>query len=320
MPQVDLESIVGSVCSGGGCSDRKITCETLAPAAVVDEEDKQNQQKLTAESDHQSSDFPPDSFWLSKDAELDWLDRNAFVSRQGSTRGSSFNSTNLIHGFHPNTANSSSHSQRFSNLKSKASILGLPKPQNSCFVDGKSRRHTKPVNTHLFPKRSGSAGKSSSSVAEPGSPKVSCMGRVRSKRDRNRRLRSRQRSKRSTEPELKKVKSVRRRETSSSSSSSSPSGFMASIRSIFKTCSKSKKQSKTESADSSSKSESVAKATRMDDIRDRLPSSDRDAPRNKSGGEESTTTAAAAGSFGGMMKFSSGRRSEDWANSVIDVA
>ncbi|CAN1134085.1 hypothetical protein LINPERPRIM_LOCUS16306 [Linum perenne] len=313
MPQVDLESIVGSVCSGGSCSDRKITCETLAPAAVVeDEDDEQNQQKLAAESDHQSSDFPPESFWLSKDAELDWLDRNAFVSRQGSTRGSSNNSTSLIHGFHPNTANSSSHSQRFSNLKSKASILGLPKPQNSCFVDGKSRRHTKPVNTHLFPKRSGSAGKSSSSVAEPGSPKVSCMGRVRSKRDRNRRLRSRQRSKRSTEPELKKAKSVRRRE----SSSSSPSGFMASIRSIFKTCSKSKKQSKTESADSSRKSESAAKATRTNDIRDRLPTSDRDAPVEKSGGEEST---AAAGSFGGMMKFSSGRRSEDWASSVIDV-
>ncbi|CAI0391826.1 unnamed protein product [Linum tenue] len=192
-------------------------------------------------------------------------------------------------------------------------MIGLPKPQNSCFVDAKSRRHhnTKPGNAHLFPKRSGSTGKSTSSVAEPGSPKVSCMGRVRSKRDRSRRLRSRQRSKRSAEPELKKAKSERRR---------AESGFLASFRAIFKPCSKSKKQSKTEAAaasalhrESSSSSRKSDAAARASDIRNRLPSTE------NGGGLEAEPAAAAAASLGGMMKFSSGRRSAEWA-SRIDVA
>ncbi|CAI0539988.1 unnamed protein product [Linum tenue] len=318
MPQVDLESLVVSVCSGGGaCGDRKIACETLADGA------NQNQHKLdSSESDPSSeqlpADFPPESFWLSKDAELDWLDRNAFIARQGSTKGTS-NSTNLNPNIHPpstpGNSSSSSHSQRFSNLKS---MIGLPKPQNSCFVDAKSRRHhnTKPGNAHLFPKRSGSIGKSTSSVAEPGSPKVSCMGRVRSKRDRSRRLRSRQRSKRSAEPELKKAKSERRR---------AESGFLASFRAIFKPCSKSKKQSKTEAAaasalhrESSSSSRKSDAAARASDIRNRLPSTEREAARRTNGGGLEAEPAAAA-SLGGMMKFSSGRRSAEWA-SRIDVA
>ncbi|KAG6433915.1 hypothetical protein SASPL_105534 [Salvia splendens] len=152
MPQVDLETLVAA-CSGGG-NDRKITCETLADDDAV--------------LDHGKA-TPPESFWLSKDAEYDWFDRNAFYERKDSTRANSIQ-------FQPTTSNP----QR-SSVKSKASIIGLPKTQKSAFVDSK-RRACKPPNIRLFPKRSGSsAGKP---TAEPGSPKVSCMGRVRSKRGR----------------------------------------------------------------------------------------------------------------------------------------
>lgn len=126
-----------------------------------------------AEKEEQQPDMPPESFWLSKDSEFDWFDRNAIYERNESTRPNS-NSTNLNPSLHPNS-NSSSH--RFSiNLKSKASVIGLPK---TTYADTTNRRRCKPANIRLFPKRSESIGKS-----EPSSPKVSCMGRVRSKRNR----------------------------------------------------------------------------------------------------------------------------------------
>ncbi|KAG8376730.1 hypothetical protein BUALT_Bualt09G0094200 [Buddleja alternifolia] len=137
---------------------------------------------LSATSTAAPPDFPPESFWLSKDAEIDWFDRNAFYERKESTKGNS-HSTNLNPHINPS---SNSNSQRFSvNLKSKASIIGLPKSQKATFADSK-RRTCKPASVRLFPKRSGSIGKSTVPVVEPGSPKVSCMGRVKSKRCRRR--------------------------------------------------------------------------------------------------------------------------------------
>ncbi|GFY93389.1 hypothetical protein Acr_08g0017850 [Actinidia rufa] len=164
MPQVDLETLV-SACAGG---DSKIACETLSEG-----DDEQTQAAAGAEQQDPPPDFPPESFWLSKDAEYDWFDRNAFYERKESTKATS----------HPNSNNSNSiqnsNSQRSSgNLKSKAAIIGLPKTQKASYVDTTKRRN-KPPNIQLFPKRNSSVGKS---VAEPSSPKVSCMGRVRSKR------------------------------------------------------------------------------------------------------------------------------------------
>ncbi|KAH1258796.1 hypothetical protein GmHk_03G008430 [Glycine max] len=166
---LQVESLV-SACAGGS-SDRKIACETLSD----------NVHPTDPPEPHPDS--PPESFWLSRDEEYDWWDRNAVYERKESTKASNNNSTNL------NPAiNSNNNSQRFSlNFKSKAStIIGLPKPQKTSFVDAKNRRnHNKPSNIRLFPKRSVSVGKSESGFVEPSSPKVSCMGRVRSKRDRN---------------------------------------------------------------------------------------------------------------------------------------
>ncbi|KAL7247785.1 hypothetical protein ACSBR2_002655 [Camellia fascicularis] len=169
MPQVDLETLV-SACAGGG--DRKIACETFS-----NDDGKQPPEAEEIDLPEVQPDFPPESFWLSKDAEFDWFDRNAFYERKDSTKGNS-NSANL-------NPHSNSSSQRFSmNLKSKASIIGLPKTQKTSYIDTTKLKNYKPSNIRLFPKRSESVGKSGVPVTEPSSPKVSCMGRVRSKRGR----------------------------------------------------------------------------------------------------------------------------------------
>ncbi|KAI3682412.1 hypothetical protein L1987_82382 [Smallanthus sonchifolius] len=154
---------------GDGDGDRKIDCETLE-----EEHDK-------APADHDipyCSEFvPPESFWLSKDSEFDWFDRNAFLERKESTKCNS-NSKNL----NPSGTGSysRSNSQKFSvNLKSKPAIIGLPKTQRNTHVDS-NRRQCRPANVRMFPKRSSSSGRTT--VTEPSSPKVSCIGRVRSKR------------------------------------------------------------------------------------------------------------------------------------------
>lgn len=169
--QVDVEVLV-TACTGGG-NDRKIVCETL-----VDDGGDSDPPENDENPNDSPPDFPPESFWLSKDAEYDWFDRHAFYERKESTKGNS-NSANLNSNMNPG---SNSNSLRFSsNLKSKASIIGLPKTQKTTYVDSR-RKNCKPANIRLFPKRPESVGKATVSMAEPSSPKVSCMGRVRSKR------------------------------------------------------------------------------------------------------------------------------------------
>ncbi|VFQ59198.1 unnamed protein product [Cuscuta campestris] len=155
-PQVDIETLV-SACAGGGATDRKVACETLAGDDGVAKD--------------APPDFPPGSFCLSKDAEIDWFDQNAFLERKESAKGINANQTG-----HPNlNPGPNSSSQRF--VKPKASLLGFPKTQKMNYV---WKTCTKPASIRLFPpKRSESIEKT---AAEPGSPKVSCMGRVRSKR------------------------------------------------------------------------------------------------------------------------------------------
>ncbi|KAF2296457.1 hypothetical protein P3X46_009520 [Hevea brasiliensis] len=293
MPQVDLETLV-SACAGVSC-DRKIACETLADTNTsTNNNDDQHHQPQESETDPPEipPDFPPESFWLSKDAEFDWFDRNAFIERKDSTKVNS-HSTNL----NPNV-NHQSNSQRFSNLKSKASIIGLPKPQKSCFVD--ARRHCKPGNTRLFPKRSASTSKSDSSLIEPSSPKVSCMGRVRSKKDRNRRLRNRQRS---NETETKREKPERKQK----------GGFFASFRAIFSATRKQKVKSGKDASQRGSLSRKSSTKKKID-IRDRLPPVERDAPPRTSVGSDGYEPAVGAEpiGLGGMKRFASGRKSESW--------
>ncbi|KAJ7976132.1 Calcium/calmodulin-dependent protein kinase [Quillaja saponaria] len=280
MPQVDLETLV-SACAGGS-TDRKIACETLADNDNMPEE---------TDRPVRNPDSPPESFWLSKDAELDWFDRNAFYERKDSTKGSS-NSTNL---------NPNSNSQRFSlNMKSKAAIIGLPKSQKSCFLDAKNRRTCKQGTLRLFPKRTGSVGKSGTTVNEPSSPKVSCMGRVRSKKDRNRRCKARQKS-------SETVAAVK--EKSARSGRRKP-GFFESVRAIFRSGNQQKKPGL--------KSElplavSGPKKRETNPIKPRhSTASNTDASFTESIPRRSVSECEPPG-LGVMMRFSSGRRSESWA-------
>lgn len=295
MPQVDLETLV-SACAGVSC-DRKIACETLADTAT----EGQNHQPQESETDPPEipPDFPPESFCLSKDAEFEWFDRNAFIERKDSTKANS-HSTNLNPNVNPNA--NQSNSQRFSNLKSKASIIGLPKPQNSRFVD--TRRHCRPGNTRLFPKRSASTSKSDSTVIEPSSPKVSCMGRVRSKKDRNRRLKDRQRS---NETETRREKPERKQKH----------GFFASFRAIFGKTSKQNVKSGKDASHRGSLSRRSSSEKKID-IRERLPHVEKDMAPRKSVGSDGVGTASGVEpiGLGGMKRFASGRKSESW----IDVA
>ncbi|XP_022868887.1 uncharacterized protein LOC111388422 [Olea europaea var. sylvestris] len=176
MPRVDVEVQV-TACTVGG-NDRKIVCETLVDGGANSYPPENDENPI-----NMPPDFPPESFRVSKDAEYDWFDRHAFYDRKESTKGNSNSATNLNSNINPG---SNSNSQRFSaNLKSKVSMIGLPKTQKTTHVDSR-RKNCKPANIRLFPKRPESVGRTTVSVAEPSSPKVSCMGRVRSKRCRRR--------------------------------------------------------------------------------------------------------------------------------------
>uniref|UniRef100_A0A803QJR9 Uncharacterized protein n=1 Tax=Cannabis sativa TaxID=3483 RepID=A0A803QJR9_CANSA len=300
MTQVDLETLVSACAGGGGGSmDRKIACETLADTAEKPPEQDSGEPEVPP-------DFPPESFWLSKDAEYDWLDRNVFYERKESQKGNS-HSTNLNPNLNPG---SNSNSQRFSmNLKSKAAIIGLPKPQKTHFVEAKNRKNCKAGNARLFPKRSASTGKSDGPMIEPSSPKVSCMGRVRSKRDRKRRWRkNRQRSlKSSSEPAVENVKPVERRKT----------GFFATFRAIFRTGCREKAD------DGSWRPIPISDSHSGDSVSTRnrdFSGVDIDAPSFESHPRRSVEIEAPG--LGGMNRFASGRRSSSWVgdSSGIHVA
>ncbi|KAI5664734.1 hypothetical protein M9H77_24057 [Catharanthus roseus] len=296
MPQVDLEILV-SAC-GGGSIDRKITCETLADGGAAAEEEGLPQPETKDDRDvppvevDVPLDFPPESFWLSKDAEFDWFDRNAFFERKESTKGISISTTNLNPT--PNS-NSNSNSQRFSlNLKSKTSILGLPKTQKTNYIDCKRR----PANVQLFPKRSQSVGgKSTVGMAEPSSPKVSCMGRVRSKRGRGR----------STEHSRKKERSVVR--SSSDDHEKRRKGLYSRVMSMFAGRRRDKRtgRSRTEKREVQAESTVAEEAPRKS-----APLRLRELPTGIEPDVEPPV-------LGGIKKFASGRRSESWSTDDFDV-
>ncbi|XP_044507776.1 uncharacterized protein LOC123227157 [Mangifera indica] len=291
MPQVDLETLV-SACAGGGGGDNKIACETLATDKDYNNR-RDNQQPDQSEI---PADFPPESFCLSKDAEFDWFDRNVFYERKESQKGNS-NSTNL-------NPNPSSTSQRFATtLKAKPSIFGLPKLQK-LFVDTRSKRNCKPANTRWFPKRSASTLKSDATLAEPSSPKVSCMGRVRSNKDR-RTLKNRQRSASESGTGTVKTKSGKGGKT----------GFLSKFRSIFGSGLKKGTKSETK-ADTLRVSPSRNGGKVMShDIRERLPPGDIETPPRNSEARKSVDGEPVG--LGGMKRFTSGRRSDAWLDDVV---
>lgn len=284
MPQVDIESLV-SACAGGS-TDRKIACEPLPD----DDNPSHGEDRPEAHPDS-----PPESVWLSRDEEFDWWDRNAIYERKESTKGNSMS----VH----SNATSNSNSQRFSvNFKSKAAIIGLPKPQKTTFVDVKNRRSYKPGTARLFPKRYASVGKSENSVVEPSSPKVSCMGKVRSKKDRSRRLRTRQRSFSDSAPAQEKSARSGRRKP----------GFFESFRAIFRSNNREKSVQKSDHPPADSPPRTKRK--------NKKPSGKNEASFAEAIPRSSLESEPP--SLGGMTRFASGRRSESWglSDSEIHVA
>ncbi|KAL3327541.1 hypothetical protein AABB24_035293 [Solanum stoloniferum] len=291
MPQVDLETLV-SACAGGG-SDRKVACETLA-----DSDDGEKRVKDEEKQSEHPPDFPPESFWLSKDAEFDWFDRNAFLDRKQSTKGIGPNTTNMNPG-------SNSSSQRFSStLKSKASIIGFPKTQKTSYVDSK-RRTCKPANIRLFPAKRSESTLKSASVTEPSSPKVSCMGRVRSKR--------RSRSRRSSEKSKKCEKNSLER-SRSNNGEKRKSGFCSRLLSIFRSNRSNKKLA------SSITDKTLGSKSTTEPIKPLRKSKSVSVGKTRGGvpvSVEPVFTEPAG--LGGMKRFSSGRRSESWGGDELNA-
>lgn len=281
MPQVDLETLV-SACAGGG-SDRKVACETLA-----DRDDGEKRVKDDEKQSEHPPDFPPESFWLSKDAEFDWFDRNAFLDRKQSTKGIG--------------PGSNSSSQRFSStLKSKASIIGFPK---TSYVDSK-RRTCKPANIRFFPAKRSESTLKSASVTEPSSPKVSCMGRVRSKR--------RSRSRRSSEKSKKCEKNSLER-SRSNNGEKRKSGFCSRLLSIFRSNRSNKKPA------SSSTDKTLGSKSTTEPIKPLRKSKSVSVGKTRGGAPVSVEPVfSEPAGLGGMKRFSSGRRSESWGGDEINA-
>lgn len=272
MPQVDLSS----VCAGGVSQDRKVSCETLAGAG--DDPPSPAEDLPTTPP---QLDYAPESFWLSKDAELDWFDRNAFIERKDSGKGSTNTNTNT---------NSISGSQRYSvNLKPKTSIIGLPKPQKTNYAD---RRICRRGSIRLFPKRSEpgrvGGGKPVVAFSEPSSPKVSCMGRVRSRKDRSRR--GKKNRMKQTEPDFVKSRTIKERKKT---------GFWTNLKVLFRS-----KGNKTGCKGNEQGVEpvSVSKKKRGFDF--------------NNGGSSEINPVHVPG-LGGVKRFASGRRSDAWAVDLL---
>ncbi|KAK4801369.1 hypothetical protein SAY86_021856 [Trapa natans] len=246
-------------------------------------------EKITSgpEEDYRTDpDFPPESFLVSKDAELDWYDKNAVYERKESAKG--------ISGTNPTNTPAVSHRlPASSNMKSKkASIIGLPKTQKHG-MDPKSLRSSKAGNWHLFPQKTGLA-RDDPSVKEPSSPKVSCMGKVGPKKDPDRR--GNESSQRDVVPEKGRK-----------------SGFFTGIGALFRSSCREGRAISAHSpvaVQSSAPGRKNSVAVTSSDVRKRLPPagdrSDDSAPRRRSAVDSEPTGLA------GMVRFSSGRRPNSW--------
>ncbi|GKB62419.1 hypothetical protein Tco_0918605 [Tanacetum coccineum] len=237
--------------------------------------DDQNEADQNPDISNNSEFVPPDSFWLSKDSEFDWFDRNAFLERKESTKRSNNNNNN-------NKTYTKSNSQKFSvNVKSKPAIIGLPKTQKNTHVDT-SRRSCKPANMRLFPKQKSTGGP----VAEPTSPKVSCIGRVRSKRCPNRRKPAGSGPGSVAQPVINQE--------------GKKTGLMSRITGLFNGNKKRKNKSKVKGNEQLEKENSYS---RRNNVTVKPVNSEPETPPE-------------APVLGGMNRFASGRRGESWADEI----
>ncbi|XP_015163518.1 uncharacterized protein [Solanum tuberosum] len=118
---------------------------------------------------------PPESFWLSKDSERDWFDQNAAMQRKSSMKFAFSGKAN------------NKNSKILSHNNQNPSLFSIPKTRKSISGEGNPGRvNNKAVKSksksRFTRSRSEPAGRKTLKqvlVSEPGSPKVSCTGRVR---------------------------------------------------------------------------------------------------------------------------------------------
>ncbi|KAF3640881.1 hypothetical protein BC332_29945 [Capsicum chinense] len=129
-------------------------------------------------------DLPPESFWIPKDSEQDWYVENATIQRKTSMKLGFFGKSNDHHSksFSHRTLNHHHHHHNHNQNPKSSSLFALPKSHKTSSTEGNIRSNKAP--RRLFRSRSEPGRKGSTNVSEPGSPKVSCTGRVRCKKDR----------------------------------------------------------------------------------------------------------------------------------------
>ncbi|PUZ53843.1 hypothetical protein GQ55_5G082800 [Panicum hallii var. hallii] len=169
--QVDLESLVCGV-SGAGAGDRKVSCETVIAGAAG------TRRRRGCSAAAAGPDFPPDSITIPIGDEAAFADLNPIYERDDSTKGST-------------------------NPKFAAAVVANPiaakTRSNSTRIRPPFSRRRPSQGRILADKRSGGGGGSSSASSrgdgevEPRSPKVSCIGKVLSDRERHGRRRRRRR-------------------------------------------------------------------------------------------------------------------------------
>ncbi|KAF6171924.1 hypothetical protein GIB67_011821 [Kingdonia uniflora] len=237
-------------------------------------------------------DFPAESFYLPKENEFDWFDKHAFIKRNESTKGNNYLDSSITTPTASNLSSTISTSRRFS----KASIIGLPKTQKPCYIIRSQRRNpnNKPGKVKFFPKRSRSNRNSGVLLTEPTSPKVSCMGRVRSKKERSRhRLKSKLQRNRSHDKSSAAVKT-----TSVKPEKNGKNGFWSNIKSMLHLGRRHRRKIQTVDIDDPSlfteyspSRASVTSETRWSTVSD---------------------SAAEPPRLGGLVRFASGRRTDAW--------
>ncbi|XP_009416006.2 uncharacterized protein LOC103996745 [Musa acuminata AAA Group] len=203
MPQMkDFEALV---CGGGG-GDTKVACETQIEAPPLPPPD-----------DH---DLPPESMVarVGSGRDLFWgeVGGGAVYERDDSTKGNTnpkAQAQQQQQHAKPNYKPRSSSQRLSGGLQSKPPIIGIPgKIQHHSGYLGRSVR--RPANGRIFPKKlarpggdGGGRRKSAVPDEDPGSPKVSCIGKVLSERERDRCRRQRRLSPSEEEEKVGRVES-----------------------------------------------------------------------------------------------------------------
>ncbi|KAL6614126.1 hypothetical protein ACP70R_036396 [Stipagrostis hirtigluma subsp. patula] len=178
MPQVDLESLVCGV-AGAGAGDRKVSCETVIAGGSGDA----SPPRMPPPPD---PDFPPDSITIPIGDEAAFAELNPIYERDDSTKGSTNPKWASGGASNPIAAKTRSNSTRVAGAPpppaAGTTFFGLPAKIRPPFTRRRSSQG------RILPdKRAGGGGGGGrgGDEAEPRSPKVSCIGKVMSDRERH---------------------------------------------------------------------------------------------------------------------------------------